>query len=54
VADGSADTFSFVNDFRIIGQGPGNNVLVHDVIHVTVNANDETRSEVELTSIDCK
>jgi hypothetical protein len=30
--------FTFVNNFRIIGQGPGNNFLVHETLHFTVNA----------------
>jgi predicted extracellular nuclease len=30
---------TFVNNFRIIGQGPGNNYLVHETMHVTFNAN---------------
>jgi len=30
---------TFVNNFRIIGQGPGNNLLVHENSHITVNAN---------------
>jgi hypothetical protein len=29
---------TFVNNFRIIGQGPGNNFLVHETLHITVNA----------------
>jgi hypothetical protein len=52
-SDGSASTFSFVNNFRIIGQGPGNNLLFHDVVHVTVNANGDVTAEVELHKIDC-
>lgn len=30
---------TFVNNFRIIGQGPGNNFLVHETMHITVDAN---------------
>jgi hypothetical protein len=30
---------TFVNNFRIIGQGPGNNYLVHETLHFTINAN---------------
>src|SRR6266478_5602952 len=30
--------FTFVNNFRIIGQGPGNNLLVHETAHFTFNA----------------
>ena len=32
-------TETFVNNFRIIGQGSGNNFLVHEVFHITINAN---------------
>jgi hypothetical protein len=28
-----------VNNFRIIGQGPGNNYLVHETEHIIFNAN---------------
>lgn len=35
----AAQTQSFVNSFRIIGQGRGNNLLIHETIHITVNAN---------------
>lgn len=30
---------TFVNNFSIIGQGPGNNFLVHETEHFTINAN---------------
>src|SRR4029077_12292578 len=30
---------TFVNNFRIIGQGPRNNLLFHEVAHITFNAN---------------
>ena len=33
------ETYTPVNNFRIIGQGPGNNFLVHETIHYTLNAN---------------
>jgi hypothetical protein len=29
---------TFVNNFKIIGQGPGNNFLVHETLHFTINA----------------
>lgn len=29
---------TFINNFRIIGQGPGNNYLVHETLHITFNA----------------
>ena len=45
---------TFINNFRIIGQGPGNNFLIHQTIHVTVNANGVVTSEVENSTADCK
>jgi hypothetical protein len=30
---------TFVNNFRIIGEGPGNNFLVHETLHFTIDAN---------------
>jgi hypothetical protein len=47
-------TFTFINNFRIIGQGPGNNFLVHETFHITVNANGEVTAEVDNSSIECK
>jgi hypothetical protein len=45
---------TFVNNFRIIGQGPGNNYLVHEVAHVTFNANGTVTVFHDSLSIDCK
>lgn len=47
-------TDTYVNNFRIIGEGRGNNYLVHNVFHVTVNANGEVSALVDFTSVDCK
>ena len=33
---------TFVNNFRLIGPGPGNNFLVHESFHITVTANGDT------------
>lgn len=46
--------FTFVNNFDIIGQGTGNDFLVHEVAHVTVNANGATTVEFDKASVDCK
>lgn len=46
--------FTFVNNFRIIGQGPGNNFLVHENFHVTVNANGEVTAFVDNFRVECK
>ena len=48
---GISDTF--VNSFKIIGQGSAPNFLETDVIHVTVNANDEVTASVDHSSIRC-
>ncbi len=53
-AAGDEKTYSFVNNFRIIGQGPSNNLLVHFTVHQTINANGELTSDVDLNSSECK
>jgi hypothetical protein len=45
---------TFVNNFRIIGPGPGNNFTVHETYHFTINANGEVTAEVANLSADCK
>jgi hypothetical protein len=45
---------TFVNNFRIIGQGPGNNFLVHENFHLTINANGEVTTAHDNFSVDCK
>lgn len=49
-----ASTFTFVNNFRIIGQGSGNNFLVHNNVHITLNANGELTAELDNFSADCR
>ena len=46
-------TDSFVNNFRMIGQGPNNNYQVHQNMHVTINANGVLTSFVDNSSVDC-
>jgi hypothetical protein len=45
---------TFVNNFRIIGPGKGNDLLIHEVFHVTINALGEVTVVVDLLSVDCK
>jgi hypothetical protein len=47
-------TSTYINNFRIIGQGPGNNSLIHVNMHVTVNANGELTAYVDNYSSTCK
>jgi hypothetical protein len=41
-------------DIRIIGQGPGNNLLLHINMHMTINSNGEATANVVNTSIECQ
>ena len=43
-----------VNNFRLIGHGPANKYLVHQTLHVTVNANGEVTASVDNFSLECK
>ena len=43
-----------MNDFRWIGPGPDNNLLIHEVFHITVNANGDTTVTFDNFSVDCK
>jgi hypothetical protein len=45
---------TYINNFRIIGQGPGNNYLIHENIHVTINANGEVTTYIDNFTADCK
>jgi hypothetical protein len=45
---------TFVNNFRIIGQGPGNNFLVHETLHFTINADGAVTVSHDNFSADCK
>jgi hypothetical protein len=47
-------TETFVNNFRIIGPGPGNNFLVHEIFHITINANGDVTVDHDRVSVDCK
>ena len=46
--------YSVVNNFRIIGQGPANNMTMHMVIKQVFNANGELTAEVNLQQQDCR
>lgn len=45
---------TYTNNFRIVGQGAGNNYLVHENVHITVNANGQVTTTIDNLSIDCK
>ena len=50
---GGATEFTFINNFRLIGQKTDNNFQVHQTIHVTINANGDVTNSVDNTTIDC-
>ena len=45
--------FTFVNNFRMIGQRAGNNLLVHTNLHVTINAKGVVTVNHENSSVEC-
>jgi hypothetical protein len=45
---------TFVNNFRILGQGTGNNFLLHENLHLTVTANGEVTVSHDNFSVDCR
>lgn len=45
---------TYVNNFRIIGQGTGNNFIVHENVHFTINANGELTAYADNFSASCK
>jgi hypothetical protein len=49
---GQHDTF--INNFRLIGQGAGNNLLVHDNFHISVNANGVVTSSHDHFTLTCQ
>ena len=44
---------TYVNNFKIVGQGPGNNFMIHETFHVTVNPNGTLTAFHDQLSIDC-
>ena len=55
-SDGSSEgsVYSMVNNFRIIGQGPGNNLTMHMVLKQAFNAEGELTADVNLSSQSCR
>jgi hypothetical protein len=45
---------TFINNFRIVGQGPGNNFLLHENFHITFNAHGVPTASVDNFSVDCR
>ena len=45
---------TFINNFRIIGQGTGNNFLIHENFHITINAIGNVTAFLDNFSVDCR
>jgi hypothetical protein len=46
--------FTFVSNFHIIGQGNGNNFLLHRTFHITVNPDGTVTAFVDNFRVECK
>ena len=46
--------YSFVNNFRLIGKGPGNDLHIHTVTHMSTDDNGVMVAAVEVESTECK
>jgi len=46
--------FTIVNNFNVIGEGDAPNFLVHQLVHVTTNANGDLAAEVEQDQVECR
>ena len=45
---------TYMNNFKIVGQGPGNNYMIHENLHITVHADGTVTSYVDNFSAECK
>jgi hypothetical protein len=45
---------TFVNNFRVVGQTSGNDFLVHENFHLTVNGNGAATAFLDNFSVECK
>jgi hypothetical protein len=52
ISANGAEEATFVNNFRLIGQGPDNNYTVHENAHITINANGVVTATVDNPKID--
>jgi hypothetical protein len=48
------ETFTMINNYRMIGQGKAPNFMVHETWHVTVNANGEVTANFIKVKVTCK
>ena len=46
--------FALIHNLRLVGPGPDNNLLAHQVVHVTISANGVVTSNVDKFDITCR
>lgn len=52
-AGGLPITDTFINNFRLIAPGTGNNLQIHQTLHITINENGVVTASVANTSVSC-
>jgi hypothetical protein len=50
----AGETTSFVNNFRMIGPGKDNNLLIHEVAHATVHPDGTVSVSFDRMSVECR
>jgi hypothetical protein len=50
----AGETTSFVNNFRMIGPGTDNNLLIHEVAHATVHPDGTVSVTFDRPSVECR
>ena len=45
---------TFIDNFNFVGPGTGNNLITHDTVRVTINANGDVTADVTINNIACK
>jgi len=51
---GLEHTYTYVNNFRVIGEGSGNSYLVHETYHITILANGTVIAYVNNFRVECR
>lgn len=49
-----AGEFNFVDNFGLIGQGPGNNFVIQETAHMTINANGDVTANISSLTAACR
>jgi hypothetical protein len=51
---GAMGEFTFINNFHVTSTGAGRNLLLHETVHVTVDANGEIAASVAEIIVECR